>query len=160
MGKATVEALAKHHPAHLYFTGRNNAAADSIIKQLKTSIPGLSISFLLMDLSYLASVKSAAAKITHDRLDILICNGGILVMPAAVSVDGFETHMAVNHLAHAMLIRELRPLLLRTAEQPGADVRLIILSSAGFINHPKDGIAWDKIRTKQSGPIESLTRYG
>jgi NAD(P)-dependent dehydrogenase (short-subunit alcohol dehydrogenase family) len=129
------------------------------VSELTKTIPGVPATFIQTDMSSLESVKAAAAKV-NDRLDILICNAGIMDVPPAVSADGFETHMAVNHIAHAMLIRELLPVMLRTAEQPGADVRLVILSSAGFFLHPKDGISWDKIRTKHSGVIESMTRYG
>lgn len=99
-------------------------------------------------------------KFAHDRLDILICNSGILDVSPAVSVDGFEIHMATNHLGHAMLARELLPLLLRTAEQPNSDVRLVMLSSTGHAFHSPTGIAWDKVTSEQSRFRESFYRYG
>jgi NAD(P)-dependent dehydrogenase (short-subunit alcohol dehydrogenase family) len=116
-----------------------------------------------MDLSSLEAVKTAMqAHFTHDRLDILICNAGIMGAPASLSADGFEIHMATNHLGHAMLIRELLPVMLQTAAtstQPG-DVRIVILSSSGFKRHPKDGIAWGKVKDAQKGTLESTYRYG
>jgi NAD(P)-dependent dehydrogenase (short-subunit alcohol dehydrogenase family) len=160
IGKQAVQALAKHEPAHLYFTGRNINAANSIISELKNSLPDLSITFLSMDMSSLANVVSAAAQVAHDRIDLLICNGGILDVPPAVSAEGVEIHMATNHLAHAMLIRKLLPKMLHAAEQPDADVRLIVLSSAGYVTHPRGGVSWDTIRTKQGGFIEANYRYG
>jgi NAD(P)-dependent dehydrogenase (short-subunit alcohol dehydrogenase family) len=113
-----------------------------------------------MDQSSLASVKAAAAKFTHHRLDILLCNAGIMDVPPALSKDGFEIHFATNHLGHAMLIRELLPVLLRTAAIPGADVRLITVTSAGWKIHPPGGIWYDKICTKQDGLTQSWARYG
>ncbi|KAH8901768.1 NAD(P)-binding protein [Thozetella sp. PMI_491] len=160
IGKVTVAALAKHKPEHLYFTGRNESAAKDLISQLQSEIPGISLTFLKFDLSSLASVKSATTGFQHDRLDILICNGGVMDIPPAVSVDGFEIHLATNHLGHAMLIRGLLPVLLRTAEKPGADVRVVSVSSAGFALHPKEGIAWDKVNTDMARIPYVWTRYG
>jgi NAD(P)-dependent dehydrogenase (short-subunit alcohol dehydrogenase family) len=160
VGKSTLEQLAQHQPAHLYFTGRNQSAAEQVISFVKDTQPSTSITFIQMDLSSLASVKLAVAQFAHDRLDILICNGGIMDVPPAVSVDGFEIHMATNHLGHALLIDKLLPVMLKTVSLPQADVRIAILSSAGFALHPKDGLAWDKLSSAQSGFVESMTRYG
>uniref|UniRef100_A0A8H7NQC1 Oxidoreductase n=1 Tax=Bionectria ochroleuca TaxID=29856 RepID=A0A8H7NQC1_BIOOC len=160
VGKSTLEQLAQHQPAHLYFTGRNQSAAEQVISFVKDTQPSTSITFIQMDLSSLASVKLAVAQFAHDRLDILICNGGIMDVPPAVSVDGFEIHMATNHLGHALLIDKLLPVMLKTVSLPQADVRIAILSSAGFALHPKDGLAWDKLTSAQSGFVESMTRYG
>ncbi|CAI6088318.1 unnamed protein product [Clonostachys chloroleuca] len=160
VGKSTLEQLAQHQPAHLYFTGRNQSAAKQVIKLVKAAQPSISITFIQMDLSSLASVKSAVAQFTHDRLDLLICNGGIMDVPPAISVDGFEIHVATNHLGHALLIDKLLPVMLQTAFLLQADVRIVILSSAGFALHPKDGLAWDKLSSAQSGFVESMTRYG
>ncbi|CAH0051976.1 unnamed protein product [Clonostachys solani] len=160
VGKSTIEQLARHQPAHLYFTGRNQSAAEHVVSLAKAAQPSTPITFIQMDLSSLASVKSAVAQFTHDRLDILICNGGIMDVPPAVSVDGFEIHMATNHLGHALLIDKLLPVMLQTVSLPQADVRIVILSSAGFALHPKDGLSWDKLSSAQSGFVESMTRYG
>lgn len=44
-----------------------------------------------------------------------------------------QQQFGVNHLAHALLIKLLLPTLLRTAEQPGSDVRIISYSSNGMM---------------------------
>jgi hypothetical protein len=36
LGKQTLLVLAKYGPAHIYFTGRNQAAADLILKEIKS----------------------------------------------------------------------------------------------------------------------------
>lgn len=69
--------------------------------------------------------------------------------PPAVSEDGFEIRFAVNHLAHAMIIQRLLPTMLKTAEMPGSDVRLILLTSVGWQMHPKNGIEFDTLHSKQ-----------
>ncbi|KAI1098815.1 oxidoreductase [Jackrogersella minutella] len=162
LGRASVEALAKHEPAHIYFTGRNTQAGDLLITEVKRTNPAVGMTFLRMDMTSLSSVKSACAQVSHDRLDLLMCNAGIMDKPPSLSEDGFEIHFAINHLAHAMLIRQLLPIMLRTAELPNSDVRLIILTSTGWQLHPKNGIAFDTLLTKQEdlGMLGLSFRYG
>ncbi|KAI0837430.1 oxidoreductase [Hypoxylon sp. FL0890] len=156
LGRASVEALAKHEPAHIYFTGRNAQAGESLIAEVKRTCPSVGITFLKMDMASLSSAKKACSQFSHERLDLLMCNAGIMDKPAALSEDGYEIHFAVNHLAHAMVIQQLLPVMLRTAELPDSDVRLILLTSVGWQLHPKNGIAFDTLRTEQ----ENLTIFG
>ena len=107
-----------------------------------------------MDLSSLASVRAAADKFAHDRLDVLMCNAGIMEVPPSLSADGYEIRFATNNLGHAMLIKRLLPVILKTAAAPGTDVRLVILSSRGWAMHPKGGIQFARLRTKQDSFIE------
>ncbi|KAI8624507.1 NAD(P)-binding protein [Xylariaceae sp. FL1651] len=159
-GKASVEALARHEPEHIYFTGRNTGAAESLITELTAEYPELRLTFLRMDLSSLQDVKAAAARFAHDRLDILICNAGVLDVPPSLTVDGFQIVMATNHLGHAMLIRQLLPVLLRSAKTPEADVRIVMVSSAGYAFHPREGINWEGIRSPRASLIDWATGYG
>jgi NAD(P)-dependent dehydrogenase (short-subunit alcohol dehydrogenase family) len=96
----------------------------------------------------------------HDRLDLLMCNAGIMDVPPEVSVDGYEIHFATNHLGHSMLIQQLLPILLRTAEKPATDVRIVILTSLGWRIKSSAGIAYDTLETKQEGGLTSIYRYG
>ncbi|CAI6094941.1 unnamed protein product [Clonostachys chloroleuca] len=160
IGKATVKAFAKHGPEHIYFTGRNSDAAASLTRELEVTHPGIKITFIEMDLSSLASVKASCTRFTHDRLDILVCNAGVLDVPLGVSTDGFEIHLATNHLGHAMLIKEMLPVLQNTAEAPGSDVRVVSLSSSGHFAHSKDGLFWDHIKTPMRDLRVTWARYG
>ncbi|KAH7356578.1 hypothetical protein BKA65DRAFT_494982 [Rhexocercosporidium sp. MPI-PUGE-AT-0058] len=140
LGAASVLALAKHNPEHIYFSGRNAQAATSLISEVQKTTPAASLTFIEMDLSSLSSVKAASKKFIHDRLDILMCNAGISENPPALSEDGYEIHFATNHLGHAMLIRQMLPVLLKTANLPDADVRIVILSSRAWWIHEKGGL--------------------
>lgn len=155
LGAASVHAFAQHNPEHIYFSGRNAQAAFKLIDEVKKSTPSASLTFLEMDLSSLTSVHAACKKFTHNRLDILMCNAGIAENPSARSVDGYEIHFATNHLGHAMLIRQLLPVLLNTAMEPDADVRIVILSSRSWIITQKGGIQYVPInhpwKDKHSG---------
>jgi hypothetical protein len=65
-------ALAQHGPTHIYFTGRNNEAAKSLISEVKKDNPGVAMTFVKVDMTSLVSVKKACAKFIHDRLDVLM----------------------------------------------------------------------------------------
>ena len=160
LGKQSVEALAKHDPAHIYFTGRNSKAAESLISEVAKTSPAVHMTFLEMDMSSLSSVKNATKRFAHDRLDILMCNAGIMAAPASLSKDGFEIQFAINHLGNAMVIQQLLPVLKKTSEEPGSDVRVISLTSTGWRGHPRGGILFDELQTTQEGIAGSWIRYG
>lgn len=73
--------LAAHSPAHVFFTGRSAASAEKVIKDVETKFPGVPATFLPIDLASLASVRDGATKLLTltSRLDILICNAGVMV---------------------------------------------------------------------------------
>lgn len=66
-------ALAKHSPAHIYFSGRNAEAAKSLIAEVQNANPSVGMTFVKMDMESLSSVKRACVSdFSHDRLDILM----------------------------------------------------------------------------------------
>ncbi|KAL7928344.1 NAD(P)-binding protein [Trichoderma chlorosporum] len=160
LGKQSVQALVKRGPLHIYFTGRNQEAADAIINDFKTENLNVGLTFLKMDFGSLESVRAGVNRFKHDRLDILMYNAGVMAVPPAVSKDGFEIHFAINHLAHAMIIHQLLPVLARTAEIPNSDVRVVCLTSEGWKGHPYSGILYDKLRIEKGGMPIWLLRYG
>ncbi|GAW15954.1 hypothetical protein ANO14919_053760 [Xylariales sp. No.14919] len=160
LGKASIQALASRGASHIYFTGRNAKAGESLIAETKKTNPSVGLTFLQMDFLSLASVKKGCDKFVHDRLDVLMCNAGIMFKPPSLSEDGYEATFATNHLAHAMIIKQLLPTLLKTADNPGADVRLISLTSEGWLGHPKEGVNFSTIQTTQNALFGKLTRYG
>ncbi|KAI5864452.1 oxidoreductase [Durotheca rogersii] len=162
LGRASVLALAKHEPAHIYFTGRNVQAGESVIAEINKTDPSVGATFVKMDMTSLSSVKRACAQFSHDRIDLLMCNAGIMDMSPALSEDGFEIHFAVNHMAHGMIIWELLPVMAKTTDIPNSDVRLVILTSAAWRAHSRNGIAFSSLRTKQesSSFLGMNMRYG
>jgi retinol dehydrogenase-12 len=115
------------------------------------------VTFLECNLGSFESVQGAAKQVlsSTQRLDILLCNAGILDAPLGLSEDGYEIHFGVNYLGHALLIKLLLPLLLKTTEiQP--DVRVILLASSGYRFHDPRGIIFKDLKTTQ----QNLTRLG
>lgn len=94
-------------------------------------IPDACITFIQCDLTSLESIKASIRKFTHNRLDVLIRSADIMTQPPELSKDGYEVQFATNHLDYATLIKQLLPKMLKTAEQFGADVRIVFVS---FVN--------------------------
>jgi NAD(P)-dependent dehydrogenase (short-subunit alcohol dehydrogenase family) len=163
LGAESVFQIAQHHPATVYFTGRSATSAQGVIDRVKAAVPDANIVFVACDLTSLASVKAAAERVLAetDRLDVLMCNAGIMATPLGLTQDGYERQFGVNHLGHALLVRTLLPLLRRTAAAPGADVRVVVLTSHGFRLHPSGGIRFDTLKTTQDfGAGGPWLRYG
>lgn len=120
------------------------------------------ISFVQLDQSDLASVKAGLERdFKHDRLDILVLNAGVMARPPSTSKDGYEIQFAINHLGHALITKKLLPTILRTAELPGADVRIVSLSSVAWRGHPAGGIVFKTLKSGQDfGFIGPWKRYG
>jgi retinol dehydrogenase-12 len=86
-------------------------------------------------------------------------NAGIMMTPPGTTKDGFEVQFGTNHMGHALLTKLLLPKLLSTAKQPGADVRIITLSSVGHEWAPKGGLQLDTVHSEQRN-LSSRQRYG
>ncbi|TLD14602.1 hypothetical protein PspLS_11044 [Pyricularia sp. CBS 133598] len=110
--------------------------------------------FLYMDLANLESVRDAAARFLAcvDRLDILILNAAEVSVPSGVTAQGYERHFGTNHLGHALLIKLLMRLLVRTAtcDSVGSDVRVICVSSFAHRFTPPEGIDFDSLKPDPS----------
>jgi NAD(P)-dependent dehydrogenase (short-subunit alcohol dehydrogenase family) len=88
-----------------------------------------------LDVADLASVREFAADL--GPVDVLINNAGVLAVPHALSVDGFETHLATNHLGHFALANLLLPQL--------AD-RVVVVSSDAHYSAELDltDLQWER----------------
>jgi len=105
--------------AHVLVTGRSVARGDSLVDEIGKSGKG-SAKFYRADLASLDEVRRLADEVMRDnkRLDILINNAGVgFVFDTArkFSVEGYEMHFAVNYLAHYLLTKRLRPLIVASA---------------------------------------------
>ena len=79
------------------------------------------------DLASFASIRAAAADIAArwPRVDLLVNNAGVQHLHRAVSADGIEATLAVNHLAPFLLTRLLLPCL-----EAAAPARVVTVSSS------------------------------
>jgi len=95
---------------------RSDAKAAYAIAKIKSHNPSANVEYLSLDLASLKSVAAAAKqfKARHQRLDILINNAGIMMLPYSLTEDGFESQLGINHLGHFALTGHLLELLLKT----------------------------------------------
>jgi NAD(P)-dependent dehydrogenase (short-subunit alcohol dehydrogenase family) len=121
-------------------TGRGQAA----LKRVLAEVPGAPVELVQLDLASLAGVQSAAEDVTSrlTTLDLLVDNAGVMAIPRSVTVDGFETQLATNHLGHFALTGRLLPLLL-AAPAP----RVVVVSSGA---HRTGRIAFDDLQSERS----------
>ncbi|WPG99419.1 Hypothetical protein R9X50_00223300 [Acrodontium crateriforme] len=167
LGLGSIVTLAKHNPAHIVFSGRNQKSADGLIERVKKSSPNVPLTFVKCDISSFASVQEAAKSLTSqcDRLDIVMLNAGIMAVDPATSTDGYEIQFATNHLGHALLVKLLLPLLQKTAQTPDGDVRIINMTSIAYKQAPKMGIDFATLKSPQASlggliPGGKWSRYG
>ncbi|MCL2594830.1 MAG: SDR family NAD(P)-dependent oxidoreductase [Promicromonosporaceae bacterium] len=80
----------------------------------------LAVPSYLADFAKLSDVRALAADLERDypRIDVLINNAGTWFDEYALTEDGFERTMQVNHLAPALLTELLLPTLTRAEGEP------------------------------------------
>ncbi|KAH8699420.1 oxidoreductase-like protein [Phaeosphaeriaceae sp. PMI808] len=146
LGKQTVLYLAQHSPQRIYLAARTASKASSAIAEIKKSVPDAAIEHLPLDLTSFSSIREAASTFTskESRLDLLINNAGVMATPYNLTKEGYEIQFGTNHMGHALLTKLLLPTLLETANQPGADVRIVNVSSMGHMVVPSGGLIWDQ----------------
>jgi hypothetical protein len=94
LGRETARELARCG-AQVTITARSVKKAEETLNEIASE----KVDYLEMDLTDLESVHNAARSVTGNY-DALILNAGIMAIPFAKTVDGFETQMSTNHLGH------------------------------------------------------------
>jgi NAD(P)-dependent dehydrogenase (short-subunit alcohol dehydrogenase family) len=111
--------------------GRVAARTEAARRFVTEQSPGAEVETVLADFSSLDEVRGLASNILarHDRLDVLVNNAGLIGRHYAVSADGFELTIAVNHLAPFLLTNLLLDRLQATA--PGRIVTVASIAHRG-----------------------------
>jgi NAD(P)-dependent dehydrogenase (short-subunit alcohol dehydrogenase family) len=125
LGLASAKALAAKG-AHVVMAARDQDKAVRAHDEILAAHPSASLEIVELDLGSLASVEAAASQIAaaHDRIDVLMCNAGVMATPQGTTEDGFDTQFGINVLGHWALVGRLLPIIEAT---PGA--RIVTLSS-------------------------------
>ncbi|MBB2773392.1 MULTISPECIES: oxidoreductase [Mycolicibacterium] len=101
LGLVTARELARVG-ADVVLAVRNTAKGDEAAATMTGNV-----TVRKLDLQDLASVREFAAG--TDRVDVLVNNAGIMAVPYARTVDGFESQIGTNHLGHFALTNLLLP---------------------------------------------------
>ncbi|WP_318307322.1 oxidoreductase [Amycolatopsis solani] len=116
LGFAIADALARRG-ADVVLACRDAGRAAAAADRIWAGSPGAVVRTLLVDFASLASVRAAARRLhdEYDHLDLLVNNVGGFRVRYAVTEDGFESTMAVNHLGPFAFTGLVLDLLTRTA---------------------------------------------
>lgn len=101
--------------------------ADALRRVLDAELGTGQVSVAEVDLSTLDGARSGAACISEavPTVDLLVANAGIFLGAPAASADGYELHLAVMHLGHSQLLRDLGSIM------PGPEARFVSVSAWG-----------------------------
>lgn len=127
LGLESARALAAHG-ASVVLLARSAERAAIGVQAVRELVAGADVEPAVVDLGDLTSIRRFAETftVTHDAIDVLINNAGVMACPFGRTVDGFETQFGTNHLGHFLLTALLMPTLLR-----GDAPRVVTLTSAG-----------------------------
>lgn len=114
--------------AEVILACRDPKKAEKALAQIKQEIPNAVTELMRLDLASLASVREFAQAFQgkYDRLDVLLNNAGIMMVPYGKTEDGFERQIGTNHLGHFALTGLLLEIIKKT---PGC--RVVNVSSNG-----------------------------
>ena len=112
--------------AHVVMAVRSQEKAAAAVEEIRATAPDAALELVPLDLASQASVRAAAGQImaAHETVDLLVNNAGVMGIPEAKTVDGFEMQFGVDHLGHWSLTALLLPALLRA---PGS--RIVTVTS-------------------------------
>lgn len=141
IGKATAHQLAAQGH-HLLLHGRNPARGQAALEEIQQATSNAQLEYFNADLASLTQVRQLAANVTakHAQLDVLLLNAGVYQKTRALSEDGFELTLAVNHLAHFLLTQLLQKTLQRGA-------RVVVVASQV---HHSGQIDFDNLQLERS----------
>jgi NAD(P)-dependent dehydrogenase (short-subunit alcohol dehydrogenase family) len=152
LGEESARALAAHG-ASVTMLARSADKLDAAAARILARVPDADLEVALVDLSSFASIRACAAEhlATHDAIDVLINNAGVMACPEGRTADGFELQFGTNHLGHFLLTA-----LLFDALRAGDAPRVVNLSSAG---HATADVDLDDVNFERT-PYNAWTAYG
>jgi dehydrogenase/reductase SDR family member 12 len=147
IGRAIASSLAGLG-ASVVVVGRDQVRGIEVAREIVGASGNEHVSFERADLSDLSAVRDIAARVarTHDRLDVLVHNAGVLGRDYQRTDDGLELTVAVHVVGPFLLTQMLLPLL-QASDAP----RVITMSSGGMYTQRLDVGALDPIAGEYDG---------
>ncbi|XP_060576274.1 retinol dehydrogenase 12-like [Ruditapes philippinarum] len=143
IGKETARDLARRG-ARVLLACRDIVKAEKAAEDIRRSTGSDDVVIYNLDLASLTSVRQCAEQVINNepRLDVLINNAGVMIMPYCKTEDGFEMQFGTNHLGHFLLTNLLLDLLKKSAPS-----RIINVSSSA---HRMGHINFDDLNGEKS----------
>jgi NAD(P)-dependent dehydrogenase (short-subunit alcohol dehydrogenase family) len=116
IGKVTAKALAAGG-ATVIMVCRNRVKGETALSEIVRQTRNENVDLMIADFSELNQVRRLAAEVRakYPRLHTLVNNAGAFNSDRTLTIDGYETTFAVNHLAYFLLTAELLDLLKSSA---------------------------------------------
>lgn len=134
LGAETARALVSKG-CSVTIAARDLSRAEAMAEEIRSSTGNNNVEVGELELDKPDSVRKFAADYlaSHDTLNILINNAGVMACPLNRTKEGWEMQFATNHMGHFLLTCLLSPLLIN-----GAPARVVNLSSGGHNFAPVD----------------------
>lgn len=130
IGSGFALAVARAQPSLLILAGRSSTKNQETAKAVTDEFPDVKVRTLELDLISLAAVRTAANEVNGwadvPQIDVLVNNAGVMASDWALSPDGFETQLAINHLGHFLFTNLIMGKILKSSAP-----RIVIVSSNG-----------------------------
>ncbi|MBF6468082.1 SDR family NAD(P)-dependent oxidoreductase [Nocardia beijingensis] len=152
LGYEAARALAAHG-ATVVLAVRDVDKGKHAANRIADAVPGADTTVQQLDLTSLASVRTAAEQLksAHAAIDLLINNAGVMYPPKQTTSDGFELQFGTNHLGHfaltGLLLDNMLPM-------PGS--RVVTVSSVG--HRIRARIDFDDLQAERS--YDRVAAYG
>ncbi|KAJ1274817.1 hypothetical protein BS78_05G089500 [Paspalum vaginatum] len=158
IGKETARVLALRG-AQVIIPARTLESGLKVKESLAEQVPSAKLHVMEMDLSSLSSVRDFARSFdaSHEHLNILVNNAGIMACPYQLSKDGVELQFATNHVGHFLLTNLLLDKMKSTARETGVQGRIINVSS---IAHKRsDGTCFELNKLNDKARYQPFIAY-
>jgi NAD(P)-dependent dehydrogenase (short-subunit alcohol dehydrogenase family) len=126
IGYETARALADLG-AEVVLLCRNRERGEEAAERIRAETGNPRVSLEVVDMSELASVRAAGARLASNPVDVLVHNAGVLPDERIETRDGLELTLATHVVGPFLLTR-----LLRASLEKSADGRVIWVSSGGM----------------------------
>ncbi|HEU4536984.1 MAG TPA: oxidoreductase, partial [Polyangiaceae bacterium] len=112
LGFETAKVLAARG-ARVVLACRSPERAEGALASLRAACAGAEVEAMALDLADLSSVQAFAREVSskYEAIGLLVNNAGLMAIPRARTVDGFEMQFGTNHLGHFALTGALLPAL-------------------------------------------------
>jgi len=120
--------------AKLYMFCRSKDRAEKAKEEIVKATSNESVDIVLVDLGEMASVRKAVKNLQdkEKNIDVLVCNGGVLLNDKQTTNEGNEVTFAAHLLGGSYLLSQLLIPQLKASEDP----RIIFVSSGGMLTVP------------------------
>ena len=152
LGLETAAVLAERG-ARVVVAVRDLGKGEKAVGEIRRRTPNADVALQQLDLSSLASVRTAADELraAYPRIDLLINNAGVMYPPKQTTADGFELQFGTNHLGHFALTGLLLDHLLQVEGSR-------VVTVASIAHNIQAGIHFDDLQWERS--YNRVAAYG